>query len=360
MFEPSVSLSPITETAFPPMVTGRLIGMSTWLPPPMLPEPSVITSPMPPVEPPVVVASSEWLSPMPETAFPPTVRGSATGARTWLPPPIESVPSVTMSPAPVPVVDPPVVSAFSVVLSPTPETAFPPTVIGRPMGAKTWLPPAALSLPSVVTSPAPEPEPVDPPVVPASSVVLSPTPETAFPPTTTGSSTGVRIWLPPPIESVPSVTTSPEPEPEPVDPPVTPASEVVLSPTPETAFPPIVTGSSIGARTWLPPPIESVPSVVVSPVLAPSVVPPPVVVASSEWLSPTTDTALPPTVTGASTGRPTWLPPSTLSVPSVVVSPALEPESEPPDVLASSLWLSPTTETALPPTVTGTSTGTMA
>ncbi|CAH0212333.1 hypothetical protein SRABI128_02002 [Microbacterium sp. Bi128] len=70
----------MTETAFPPMVTGRLIGMISWLPPRMLSLPSVVTPPIrPPLVPPVVVAFSEVLSPMPETALPPMVTGRLIG-----------------------------------------------------------------------------------------------------------------------------------------------------------------------------------------------------------------------------------------------------------------------------------------
>ncbi len=76
--------------------------------------------------------------------------------------------------------------------------------------------------------------------------------------------------------------------------------------------------------------------------------------ASDELLSPMTDTALPPTVTGTFTDTRPWLPPSRLSPPSVVASGAGADFGA--EVSAFSLWLSPITETALPPTVTGAST----
>ena len=94
---------------------------------------------------------------------------------------------------------PPVVTAFVEVLSPMTETALPPMVTGSEIGATSWLPPSRLSVPSVVTSPPwpepgctepPWPEPPGPPVVVASEVWLSPITETAFPPTMTGSEIG--------------------------------------------------------------------------------------------------------------------------------------------------------------------------
>ena len=117
----------------------------------------------------------------------------------------------------------------------------------------------------------------------------------------------------------------------------------------------MVTGSEIGATSWLPPSRLSPPSVVTSAWWSDPPEPPPVVVASCETLSPITDTAFPPTVTGKSTGITPWLPPSRLSPPSVVTSPP-EPE-DPVEVVASEVPLSPMTDAALPPTVTGTSTG---
>ncbi|MFM9598054.1 hypothetical protein ACKI1O_53320, partial [Streptomyces scabiei] len=78
-------LSPITETAFPPTVTGTDTGTEAWFPPPTLSPPSVTTSPEP--EPPdagvEVLASVDELSPMTDTAFPPTVTGTSTDTRPW-------------------------------------------------------------------------------------------------------------------------------------------------------------------------------------------------------------------------------------------------------------------------------------
>ena len=135
--------------------------------------------------------------------------------------------------------------------------------------------------------------------------------------------------MPPPTLSLPSVETSPEP----------PSSE---PPEPDPLEP----------EPWCPEPPSSEP-----PEPEPELDDPPEVVASEVLLSPMTDTALPPTVTGASTETTPWLPPSRLSLPSVVTSPP-EPD-EPPVVVASEVWLSPITETALPPMATGASTETM-
>ncbi len=140
----------------------------------------------------------------------------------------------------------------------------------------------------------------------------------------------------------------------------------------ETALPPTVTGTSTGATTWLPPATLSVPSVV-----APGVSSTYTgmvcnsgaasgagsgaasgagveVSASSLWLSPITETALPPTVTGTSIEMMPWFPEATPSLPSVVATGAASGAGA--EVSASSLWLSPMSETALPPTVTGRST----
>ncbi|CAH0212292.1 hypothetical protein SRABI128_02001 [Microbacterium sp. Bi128] len=271
-----------------------------------------------------------------------------------------SVPSVDTSPAEPPEPAPPVV-AFSEVLSPIPETALPPMVTGRLIGAITWLPPPRLSDPSVPTSP--EPPEAAPPVVAASSVWLSPITETALPPMVTGTEIGRTAWLPPSKLSEPSVSTSPEPPeaapPPPTAPPVVPASSLWLSPTTDTALPPMLTGTEIGTTAWLPPPRLSVPSVSTSAAGAASSAGAGAgagaeVSASSVWLSPTTDTALPPTVTGTSIETMPWLPEPMPSPPSVVTSGAgCDAGTE---VVASEEWLSPRSDTALPPRVTGRST----
>ena len=357
--EPTVVLSPMTETAFPPMVTGRLIGMISWLPPRMLSLPSVVTPPIrPPLVPPVVVAFSEVLSPIPETAFPPMATGRLIGAITWLPPPMLSVPSVSTSPEPPPPSAPPVVPASSLWLSPTTDTALPPTVTGTAIGSAAWLPPPRPSLPSVSTSPEPPEPEAAPPVVPVSSLWLSPTTDTALPPMVTGTAIGRTAWLPPSKLSEPSVDTAPTDPPE-AAPPVVPASSLWLSPTTDTALPPMLTGTEIGTTAWLPPPTLSAPSVSTSATGAASSTGAGAgagakVSASSVWLSPMTDTALPPTVTCTSIEMTPWLPEPMPPPPSVVASGAgCDAGAE---VVASEEWPPPRSDTALPPRVTGKST----
>ncbi|MAU94284.1 MAG: hypothetical protein CMP81_00120 [Fulvimarina sp.] len=92
------------------------------------------------------------------------------------------------------------------------------------------------------------------------------------------------------------------------------------SPMTEIAFPPTVIGSEIGRSTCVPPRIESDPPVTASPPLDP---PPLPVVASVDSLSPRTEMAFPPTVTGTSMGAMAWVPPRRLSSPLVV--PAVSP-----------------------------------
>ncbi len=263
---PSVTLSPMPETALPPMVTGMLTGRPMMLPPPMASVPSVEALPVTvePVVPPVVSAPSVTLSPMPETALPPTVTGTPTGRPMTLPPPMASVPSVRLPPVePEPAAVPPVVSASFEALSPITETAFPPTVTGRPIGASTTLPPRIPSVPSVTVPPPVEPE-VPPPVVPALSVLLSPITETALPPTVTGASIEMTPWLPPATLSLPSVLLPAAGAAASVAGAEVPASVLLLSPTSETALPPTVTGTSIDTSPWLPEPTPSLPSVMVT------------------------------------------------------------------------------------------------
>jgi hypothetical protein len=137
---------------------------------------------------------------------------------------------------------------------------------------------------------------------------------------------------------------------------LTMAPSVWLSPRTETAFPPAVMGAVTGATTWVPPAVLSVPSVVLPvPLAVPPVVPGVFTMAPSVWLSPRTEMAFPPAVIGAATGASTWVPPRTLSDPSV--DPATEDPVPPPDpatpVVASVLSLSPSTEIALPLAFTG-------
>ncbi|HET8769056.1 MAG TPA: hypothetical protein VFM86_17150, partial [Pedococcus sp.] len=99
----------------------------------------------------------------------------------------------------------------------------------------------------------------------------------------------------------------------------------MASPTTDTALPPAVTGAATGAVTWLPPAVESVPLVVEPEPDIPEAPVDPEAVEPLDLASPTTDTALPPAVTGADTGAVTWLPPAVESVPLVV-----EPDVPPP------------------------------
>jgi hypothetical protein len=233
-------------------------------------------------------------------------------------------------------------------------------VTGSVTGAVTWLPPAVESVPLVVE---PEPGAVEPdapvPVVDVDADApledASPSTDTALPPTVTGAATGAVTWLPPAVESVPLVV---EPEPDPVEPDVPdPLVDVeadepleFASPSTDTALPPAVTGAATGAVTWLPPAVESVPLVV-----DPDVPEPVVDVDADEPLevaSPSTEMLLPDTATGADTGAATWLPPAVESVP-FVVEPAVPP---PPAVLDPVELLdveSPSTEMVLPEAVTG-------
>ncbi len=225
------------------------------------------------------------------------------------------MPSVRLPPVePVPPVVPPVVSAPFETLSPTTETALPPMVTGRPTGASTTLPPRMPSVPSVRWPPPVEPE-VLPPVVAASSVLLSPITETALPPTVTGASIEMTPWLPPATLSLPSVLLPAAGAAASVAGAEVPASVLLLSPTSETALPPTVTGTSIDTRPWLPEPTPSLPSVMVTGAGAGAAGAE--VSAPSLLLSPSTETALPPTVTGRFTETPTWSPESRPSTPEV-------------------------------------------
>jgi hypothetical protein len=126
----------------------------------------------------------------------------------------------------------------------------------------------------------------------------------------------------------------------------------------EMAFPPTVTGTSMGATTCVPPATLSSPDVTAAGLSASVCEPLWPVDASVDSLSPRTETALPLTVTGTSTETTPCVPPATLSSPEEEASGAGcdEPLD---DVSAPSEWLSPATETALPATVTGPSTGTL-
>ena len=185
--------------------------------------------------------------------------------------------------------------------------------------------------------------------------------EMAFPPMVTGTSMGAMAWVPPRRLSSPPVVPVFWPPALPLVPVVASVDALVdsLSPMTEMAFPPMVTGTSMGATTCVPPATLSSPDVTAA-VLSASVCEPlwPVD-ASVDSLSPRTETALPLTVTGASTETTPCVPPATLSSPEVEGSGA-GCDEPPDDDSAPSEWLSPATETALPATVTGTSTVTIA
>jgi hypothetical protein len=138
------------------------------------------------------------------------------------------------------------------------------------------------------------------------------------------------------------------------------APVLLASPSTETALPPALTGAATGATTWLPPAAESSPEVDDDGVAAGAEPPrePDVVVAESLLASPSTETALPLTVTGTDTGAAAWLPPPVESAPDVEDGEAavlLPPE--PAFVELELLPDSPVSEMALPLTVTGTDTG---
>jgi hypothetical protein len=101
-------------------------------------------------EPGADVAPVLVLSPMTEMALPPTVTGMATGATTCEPPAIEFSPPVVASVAdPLPLV-PAVVEASWLSLSPTTETALPLTVIGTFTDTMPCVPESSPLSPEVV------------------------------------------------------------------------------------------------------------------------------------------------------------------------------------------------------------------
>ncbi len=176
--------------------------------------------------------------------------------------------------------------------------------------------------------------------------------ETALPLTVTGATTSTMAWLPPRMESFPLVSFEPEPF-EPVF-TIVVASLVVLSPMTETALPLTVTGATTSTMAWLPPRMESFPLVSFEPesdVAAGATV----VSASSLELSPMTEIALPLTVTGASTSTIACEPEPTPSSPLVTATGSASPPVTT-SVVASDDDESPMTEIALPDTVTGAST----
>ena len=241
--------------------------------------------------------------------------------------------------------------------SPSTETALPPALTGAPTGAATWFPPRTESPPVVVAAPAVPPDPAAE-VDEAPLVLASPSTETALPPALTGTLTGAAAWLPPAVESVPDVEDGLAPELPPLASDDVAAPELFASPSTETALPPALTGALTGAEAWLPPPAESAPDVLDGEAAA--LLPPEPAFVVLELLpeSPVTEMALPLTVTGTDTGAEAWFPPPAESAPDVLdgEAAALLPP-EPAFVVLELLPESPATEMALPLTVTGTDTG---
>ena len=90
-------LSPMTEIALPPMVTGAETSTSACVPEPMPSSPEVIAtgSASPPPVMTSVEASDDCESPMREIALPPTVTGSSIEIPTWEPDRMPSSPLVS-------------------------------------------------------------------------------------------------------------------------------------------------------------------------------------------------------------------------------------------------------------------------
>ena len=170
---------------------------------------------------------------------------------------------------------------------------------------------------------------------------------------------GAMIWVPPRMLSSPLVLAGPAVAGA-VAPPVVVASVLVASPRTETALPPIVTGTLIGMMACVPPPMLSSPLVIGAASASAAgasgaACSGAVVVASVLSASPRTDTALPPTVTGTATSRRAWVPDRMPSRPDVdAPSDGLDPASDA-LVVAPVLVASPRIETAFPPIVIGAS-----
>ena len=151
---PSVSLSPITEIALPPIVTGRDRSGSSCVPPSSPPSPSVVAEPPPVPGCTTVSAPDDSLSPITEIALPPTVTGRLPPMIDCVPPRMLSSPLVSaVEPSPAAVDESTAVEASDDSLSPITEIAFPPTVTGRSTPPITWVPPRIESSPDVLAAP---------------------------------------------------------------------------------------------------------------------------------------------------------------------------------------------------------------
>jgi len=190
---------------------------------------------------------------------------------------------------------------------------------------------------------------------------------TALPVTVTGAVTGATTWLPPPMDCEPLVVLPPAEPAAGWDPVVAgwaAGRTELFEPPTLTALPATVTGAVTGATTWLPPPMDCEPLVVFEPVepAAGWVVPedcPP----ETALFDPIALIALPDNVTGAVTGATTWLPPPMDCEPLVVFEP-VEPVAGWVVVVGETdvdwtVLLEPTTLTALPRTAIGAVTGAM-
>ena len=202
---------------------------------------------MVPVEPVPLVDS---LSPMTEIALPPTVTGAVTGAVTCVPLPTASVPEVSGA-----VVLPPDAGAGAVVpllpvlsLSPMTEIALPPTVTGAVTGAVTCVPLPTASVPEVSGAVVLPPDAGAGAVVPLLPVLsLSPMTEIALSPTVTGAVTGAVTCVPLATPSSPDVDGAVDPDVLPLEGAGAAAScpRVSLSPSTAIELPDTVMGLSL-------------------------------------------------------------------------------------------------------------------
>ncbi len=206
---------PTAATELPQMLIGALIGATTWLPPSTDPLPEVRLPPAPtPVlwtaDPPLQPAVA---SPKIATALPQALIGALIGAVIWLPPSTLPSPEVRLPPAPplpwLRTVAPPLQPASDLPIS---ETALPQALIGTLIGALTWLPPPTDPLPDVSLGMPGRPELTTsaPPWEVASDL---PTAAMALPLMSIGMETGRSTWLPPATDPSPEVSARAVPPP---------------------------------------------------------------------------------------------------------------------------------------------------
>ena len=261
--EPDDVESPITLTELPPMVTGAFTTGDTRVPPAMLSSPDVDEPDVPAgtLEPPVV-EPDDVESPITLTALPPMVTGAFTTGDTRVP--LAMPPSPEVDDDGLTGTDAAAeagVAAESELESPMMLTALPPTFTGRETSGDTCVPPAMLSSPDVVAGAASGAFASDPADVDDCVDEEFPITEIAFPPTVTGTETM-------PVTRVP----------------------LAMPPSPEVDDGGL-TGTDAAAEAG--------------------------VAAESDFESPRTLTALPPTLTGRETTASTRVPESTPSSPEV-------------------------------------------